>query len=124
MKNRNLTFKIILSVLARFALSPRARATCQQGCLTNSNTVLGDDAPSSNVGIENTAVGDQAQVSVMLLNEFQKAHRKLEGRQATIGEEQKQQIKALSAGLKEQATQIQKVRERLATTHSVNPPVS
>src|SRR5207249_3647695 len=31
-------------VLACFALSPQAQAACQQGCLTNENTVLGDDA--------------------------------------------------------------------------------
>jgi hypothetical protein len=65
-------------VLAYFALSPQARATCHDGCLTNSNTVLGEDAlfsldgGSSNTGIGavalhnniigtfNTAVGDHA----------------------------------------------------------------
>jgi len=65
-------------VLACLALSPQARATCHEGCLTNSNTVLGDDAlfsldgGSSNTGIGavalhnniigtfNTAVGDHA----------------------------------------------------------------
>jgi hypothetical protein len=50
-----------LFAFACFALSPQAQATCQQGCLTNSNTVLGDDALSSNTtGIDNTAVGFQA----------------------------------------------------------------
>src|SRR5439155_18357752 len=47
--------------LAWLALSPQAQATCQQGCLTNENTVLGDDALSSNTtGFQNTATGFQA----------------------------------------------------------------
>ena len=46
--------------LAYFALSPQARATCQEGCLTNGNTVLGDDALLNNTGINNTAIGSQA----------------------------------------------------------------
>jgi hypothetical protein len=54
MKNRNLTFGIIGSVLTCFALAPQARATCQEGCLTNSNTVLGDDALFNNSGNDNT----------------------------------------------------------------------
>ena len=52
---------LIPFALACFALSPQAQATCQQGCLTNSNTVLGDDALSSNTtGFDNTATGFQA----------------------------------------------------------------
>src|SRR5205823_5338850 len=61
-----------------FALAPQARATCQDACLTNDNTVQGDDALISltsgtdntangssalfnnNIGIENTATGFQA----------------------------------------------------------------
>jgi uncharacterized coiled-coil protein SlyX len=46
--------------LAWFALSPQARAVCQEGCLTNSNTVLGDDALINNTGSENTAIGFNA----------------------------------------------------------------
>ena len=53
-------FLLIPFVLACFALSPQARATCQQGCLTNSNTVLGDDALINNTGFENTAIGFNA----------------------------------------------------------------
>src|SRR5262245_38560454 len=34
----------VLIPLACFALSPQAGGTCQEGCLTNNNTVLGDDA--------------------------------------------------------------------------------
>ena len=46
---------------ACFALAPQARATCQNGCLTNENTVLGDDALISNTtGFDNTATGFQA----------------------------------------------------------------
>ena len=44
--------------LACFALSPQARAVCQEGCLTNQNTVLGDDALLNNTtGYANTATG-------------------------------------------------------------------
>ena len=50
--------------LVCFALSPPARGTCQQGCLTNGNTVLGDDALVNNTtGVDNTAVGFQALLS-------------------------------------------------------------
>ena len=56
----------ILSVLialtfACFALAPQARATCQDACLTNQNTVLGDEALFNNTdGSYNTATGAQA----------------------------------------------------------------
>ena len=60
MKNRNITFTIVLSVLACFAFSPQARATCQDACLTNDNTVQGDDALISNTGSDNTAIGFNA----------------------------------------------------------------
>jgi hypothetical protein len=45
-----------------FALSPQARAVCQEGCdLTNGNTFLGDDALVNNTdGFSNTAIGAQA----------------------------------------------------------------
>ena len=50
--------------LGCFALSPQARATCQEGCLTNQNTVLGDDALFSNTtGNDNTAIGLHALMS-------------------------------------------------------------
>jgi hypothetical protein len=55
-----LPFVLIPFVLISFALSPQARATCQQGCLTNQNTVLGDDALLYNTAINNTAIGFQA----------------------------------------------------------------
>ena len=47
-------------VLACFALSPQVRADCQEGCLTNENTVLGDDALVNNTAEGNTAVGFEA----------------------------------------------------------------
>jgi hypothetical protein len=59
-KNTTILSLLIALVLACFALSPQARATCQEGCLTNSNTVLGDDALLNNIGINNTAIGFQA----------------------------------------------------------------
>ncbi len=51
-------FLLIPFVLACFALSPRAQAVCQEGCLTNNNTVLGDNALFFNTtGSQNTANG-------------------------------------------------------------------
>jgi hypothetical protein len=48
-------------VLACFALSPVARATCQEGCDTNEDTILGDDALFSlTTGADDTAVGFNA----------------------------------------------------------------
>ena len=49
--------------VACVALSPQARGTCQQGCLTNENTVFGDDALLNNTGDDNTAVGFNALLS-------------------------------------------------------------
>jgi hypothetical protein len=52
---------LISFAVACFALSPQARATCQEGCLTNQNTVFGDDALVNNTtGTENTATGFNA----------------------------------------------------------------
>jgi hypothetical protein len=51
---------LIPLVLACFALSPQAEAVCQEGCLTNSNTALGEDALLNNTGPGNTAVGFDA----------------------------------------------------------------
>src|SRR6266513_452291 len=48
---------LIPLALACFALSPQARGTCQQECLTNANTVFGDDALSNQPGDNNTAIG-------------------------------------------------------------------
>src|SRR5215467_8668268 len=48
-------------MLACFALSPQARATCQKGCGTHFNTVLGDDVLVNNTsGSLNTAIGSGA----------------------------------------------------------------
>jgi hypothetical protein len=58
-------------------------------------------------------------VNAMLLNEFLKAHRKLEEQEKTIAQlkshdaQQQEEITALAANLKEQASQIQKVRAQL-----------
>src|SRR5438128_8757304 len=54
-KNATILPVLIALTLAYFALSPQARAICQEGCLTNQNTVLGDDAL-----LNNTAIGFQA----------------------------------------------------------------
>ncbi len=52
---------LIPLAFACFALSPQARATCQQGCLANENTVLGEDALINNTtGNNNTATGFEA----------------------------------------------------------------
>jgi len=52
----------ILLSLACFALLPQARATCQEGCDTNTgNTFLGDEALINNtIGYDNTAIGASA----------------------------------------------------------------
>jgi endosialidase-like protein len=62
-QSKNMTILPVLIALAFacFALSPHARATCQEGCLTNNNTVLGDDALISvTTGFDNTALGFEA----------------------------------------------------------------
>jgi uncharacterized coiled-coil protein SlyX len=59
-----LGFTLLTFALACFALSPTARAACQEGCLTNQNTVLGDDALINNTtGHDNTANGASALLS-------------------------------------------------------------
>ena len=40
--------------------SPTAQAVCQDGCLANNTTVLGEDALLNNTGFSNTAIGNQA----------------------------------------------------------------
>src|SRR5262245_8591828 len=48
-----------LFAFACFALTRQAYAVCQDGCLGNANTVLGDDAlVSLTTGTDNTAVGN------------------------------------------------------------------
>src|SRR5438132_404180 len=51
-------------------------------------------------------------VNAMLLNEFLKEHCKVEEQEATVAQQQKE-IQALTASLKEQASQIQKVSAQL-----------
>ena len=53
----------LLIPLAYFAFAPQARATCQEGCFTNGNTALGDDALVNNTGTDNTAVGFNALIN-------------------------------------------------------------
>jgi len=55
-----LALLIISFALACFALSPQARATCQEGCFTTNNTVLGEDALLNNTGFNNTGIGFNA----------------------------------------------------------------
>ena len=55
---------LIPVAIACFALSPQARAVCQEGCdITNFNTFLGDDALLNNTGPDNTAIGHLALTS-------------------------------------------------------------
>jgi len=52
---------LIPLALACFALSPDAKAVCENGCGTIRNTFLGDDALLSNTtGNDNTAIGYHA----------------------------------------------------------------
>jgi hypothetical protein len=60
-KNRTNLPVLIALTLVCFALSPQARAVCQEGCLTSNNTALGEDALISNTtGFDNTAIGFDA----------------------------------------------------------------
>jgi len=62
-RNRS-SWLLIPLALACFALSPQARATCQEGCGTTNNTFLGDNALISNItSNDNTAIGFQALLS-------------------------------------------------------------
>jgi len=54
-------FLSILLAVVCFPLATQAQATCQEGCLTNQNTVFGDDALLElTTGMNNTAVGFEA----------------------------------------------------------------
>jgi hypothetical protein len=60
-KNATILPVLIALTLGCFGLSPQARAVCQEGCLTNQNTVLGEDALLNNTtGFFNTATGVSA----------------------------------------------------------------
>src|SRR5882757_3145755 len=63
-KNTTILPVLIGLMLGCFAFSPQARAVYQKGCLTDENTVLGNDALLNNtIGFENTAVGFNALLS-------------------------------------------------------------
>ena len=63
-------------------------------------------------------------VNAMLLNEFLKEHKKVEGQQANIAElkstvaQQRKRMEVLTAQLNEQAAQIQKVSAQLKASKS------
>src|SRR6267142_1581386 len=60
-KNTTILPVLIALTLGCFALSPQARAVCQDACLTNNNTVQGDDALISlTTGADNSAIGQGA----------------------------------------------------------------
>ena len=61
-KNATILLVLIAVTLSCLALSPQARATCQEGCdLSNNNTFLGNDSLLSNTtGFQNTASGSSA----------------------------------------------------------------
>src|SRR6266481_554269 len=64
-KNTTIPPVLVALAFACFALLPRAYATCQEGCLTNNNTVLGDEALISvTTGFDNAALGFNALYSV------------------------------------------------------------
>ncbi len=115
---------LIPLALVCFALSPQARAVCQDACLTNRNTVQGDDALISNTTrtnntangvealIENTTGDDNTANGVanaMLLNEFLKEHKTVQ-QQAAIIKRLQQQVEALSAGLQQVKAQVEATR--------------
>jgi len=51
---------LLILALGCLVLAPQAQAVCQQGCLTNENTALGEDALLSPTGFDNTAIGFEA----------------------------------------------------------------
>ena len=54
-------FPLITFALGCFTLAPQARAVCQEACLTNDGTALGEDALISNTtGTDNVALGHEA----------------------------------------------------------------
>src|SRR5438093_8046757 len=59
-KNTTILPVLIALTLGCFGLSPQARAVCQEGCLTNENTALGEDALLNTFGLNNTAIGFNA----------------------------------------------------------------
>jgi hypothetical protein len=64
-----LALLLIPFVLTCFAFSPPARAVCQEGCETNSNTFLGEDALLNlTTGVDNTAIGFNALYSNTINN--------------------------------------------------------
>jgi hypothetical protein len=62
-KNTTILPVLIALTLGCFGLSPQALAVCQEGCLTNFNTALGEDALLNNFGVWNTAIGFEALLS-------------------------------------------------------------
>jgi trimeric autotransporter adhesin len=81
--NRSLVraFLLIALTIGWLALAPHTRAVCQEGCLTNSNTALGEDALISlTTGGFNTANGNQA-----LQNNTGGSNNTAHGNQALLG---------------------------------------
>jgi len=68
-----LALLLIPLALACFAPAPKAQAVCQEGCLTDQNTVLGEDALLDNTDFQNTAIG------------FNSLHSQTNGRNTAIG---------------------------------------
>ena len=63
----------------------------------------------------------------MLLNEFLKEHRKVEQLEATVAQQEKdfkEEIRKLTANLREQASQIQQVRQQFEVNKAVPGLVS
>src|SRR6266446_10829959 len=61
MKTTIRLFSFGLALLLSVTVAPPARAVCQDACLTNDNTVQGDDALISlTTGTDNTAIGFNA----------------------------------------------------------------
>ena len=60
MKNLHTIFTATVVMLSCLAVSLSAQAACQEGCLGNENTVLGDFALLNSTGGANTAIGSNA----------------------------------------------------------------
>jgi uncharacterized coiled-coil protein SlyX len=106
----------------------KARETPQYGLIAEDVAAVNPDLIVRDKDGEIYSVRYDA-VNVMLLNEFLKEHKKVEAQQATIAElkstvaQQQKGMEVLTAQLKEQAAQIQKVSAQLEVTKPVTKVV-
>jgi hypothetical protein len=97
-----------------FKYNSDKKGTPQYGLVAEEVAQVNPDLVARNKNGEISTVHYE-QVNAMLLNEFLKEHKKVEELQATVAQQQKG-MEVLTAQLKEQAAQIQKVSAQLEVT--------